>query len=265
VRVSASNVAPGDWDASNNSAATTVTVNGTSTQVASASIQAQELKYTLSVSTSAAMGLLSSLNAQDITYDYSSASANGTDATWIPGPILAVDFKTEVDGVAKVSATLSGGTTTTSDDGFSSRTWCTQLQAAPIFASACSYDFYGNSPSYTFYQAQVASGSVTYVARGYTCDGPTCDTYFTNTVQTFLTGSSLGFDPGSRVRMIATFWDGAGAGHALDATTDPMTKLELGPWLNSTMCLTSGPMTFCSGTEYSPGAYWTNGTGSATP
>lgn len=266
VRVTASGVAPGDWDTANNTASSSVRVVGDASPVSRSWVETNELRYAKTEWSTTTNPSTSEETSTTNEYNYSTAKVYGFDDLWVPGPILAVDMKVIVNGVTTLVTSMNNAHTYGDDDGVSQKYYCSQFQLDGRWATVCSNDYYGAQPPRTYYEAQVASGSVTYFAQNTYCDMGLCNTYTNNSATNYFDGHTLGFDPGATVRMVATFWDASGQGHELAATTEPLVKFDLG-LLSSSNCvqdyLTIGT-TFCFGTTYSSGGYETKGFGSAT-
>ncbi len=264
VRVTASGVAPADWDTANNNASTSVRVVGDASPVSRSWVETNELRYAKTEWSTTTTPTTTEETSTTNEYNYSTAKVYGFDDFWVPGPILAVDMKIIVNGVTTLSTSVSVANTNSDDDGVSVKYSCSQFQMDGQWATVCSNDYYGAQPASTYYEAQVASGSVTYFAQNTYCDMGLCNTYTNNSTTNYFGGNTLGFDPGATVRMVATFWDASGEGHELAATTEPLVKLDLG-LLGSSLCVPLGPgSTYCFGTTYTSGGYETKGFGSAT-
>jgi len=217
VRVSLVDVAPGDWDTSNNSAATSINIIADGTNIRSGNLSAYDFDYTVRTRQYNLNGQFPFDNKYDTKFDRSFVSAYGEELIELPG-LQRIDIAIELDGVPFHSTSLTIPTDADySDDG---TTWlnCWSFEDIGYTAHSCSYGSRDPESPFatTYYQIQRQSGTVTYHADEYNCTESSCGTYSYNSVDVY--GNGVRFEIGSSLRFLVSIVDGLGQSHTIDKT-----------------------------------------------
>ena len=243
VGVVATAVDPGDWDTSNNRAATSITILEPGQAIRSGYMQGFQIGEFADIRYWNTDGLYPYDQRSGWRHDYSYAYLSGYDFGAGPGPggLQRIDAYLFVNGSLYNSASLSPELTHRYNDGdyfqecghFSSYTIDGSFYVySPNFASWCSF----GSPSdpanrSSQYNYQYLQGSVVYYAREFYCDVYGCNTYSRIEGYMYGPGASLGWIEGTTIRLQVSFTDSDGLAHTADrSVTFPAPTSENVAW-----------------------------------
>jgi hypothetical protein len=242
VQVAATNVVPGDWDLSNNSAQTTIEIIQTNAILLGyeAGISSGLRNITYSDRFTGALSAYSN----ESTYSESTFSAYMFGYTYrqpIAFPVQQFSGSVTIDGVVKwqpsfnavLAPPVTGGGQT-----------CQSQYNDSAYGIACSFD-----SGYSFAEWLGSTGRVTYLSShtDYTCSGGTCtqNNYISNTSgYTYGTGAPA-LDLGTTEQMSITVLDASNTTYT--ATTQPMTTTSNSNPYGSDTCYTYTSGTYCTG------------------
>jgi hypothetical protein len=219
VAVSAAGINPGDWDTSNNSAFTSITIVRPGVPLQLGYMSASQIDHQDGTERWNSVYDLSQSEVQ--TDKHSEVYFAGTSNELAAGGLQVLDVTLSADGVVNHTASLTRTSTSDYDDGWS---WshCEQHSfdywdgthhvSSGDLASTCTYgDSWGQS---TYYRYQRLSGQATYYGIYSQYGG----SFSYNGTTTYGSGADYGWTPGTNVRLQLNFVDAAGAGHTADRT-----------------------------------------------
>lgn len=230
VQVAATNVSPSDWDATNNSANTSITIVDPGQPIASGTMSVQKMNRQWTRSYSQSGGSLGpdtrSETGQESSLD---VYVNALDLTSNAQP-QHVDAVITVDGTIRHSASFDTPSSISNNSGASYTQLCWEYDSDGEWLNACSYSD-ANGTKNTNYYYELRAGSVTYSGNEHYCDAlNVCNSYEYNVANT--TGSGTTFDVGSALQIHLSFVDVNGLAHTVDQTVHAVLQ-PADAWPNS--------------------------------
>lgn len=217
IGVSAANVNPGDWDTANNTATTSITIAAPGVEIPNGSLSAAQANYQVANWYRDGWG---QVFTSDASYNYSTAYLSGWgDSNDGFNNLQRVDVTVSADGVTAHSASLVPNYVWDYDDGYYyahcgqyyTYVWTGAGYAVSADqAGACSYGVHGWY-GYSSYSYQLLEGTVVYAqTAGWW--------WVYQEVDTYGTGVDYHWQPGSAIRVQASFVDLSGTAHTVDRT-----------------------------------------------
>ena len=233
VAVSAIDVAPGDWDAGNNTASTTVTVVEPGTPIAYGQLTVEDANYEYLTSSNrtGAYPLVSNTGG---TERWSKVVFFGLVPQGVPVPIQRVEAKIMSGSTTIHDAALAELMTYTYVSGGANVT-CVDYFTNGQTASSCTRDYPDPArPDSTWFSYSHQSGRVTYYGQTLYCNLYGCGPTRTQQGETVYSwGQAYGLTAGSVVRVQMKFIDAGGTVHQSDRST---TMLDVSQNFDNTTC-----------------------------
>jgi hypothetical protein len=216
VSVSVRNVSPSDYDATNNTASTTVRVVPPGTPIEAGFVQASDELSTITtdMNRGGAVPLSTTLvqtNARSMVYFF------GTDSTHATGRVQRVDSRISADGREILASALTEFSRVEFDNGVAFVS-CVQYGHNGEEAQSC-LTTYRNGVTSTWFHYSHATGSVTYYGQYIYCETfQLCDVRTRNESEVTGPGSRYGLNAGSALRLELAFTDVAEREFLVDRT-----------------------------------------------
>ena len=247
VRVTASNVVPGDWDTSNNSASTSITIAPSHGTIDHGYLTVSEAHYGYFYQSSSTQPDVTYERQLHYDYSYSQIYGYGYSSQIATHPMQRLDLSIAVDGSNVLTESLAPAYSGVYDDGFSFRQGYTQFYGNGRWATAYSYDYYGAYPAYSYFDVQILRGSVTYLGHDQYCYAWGCNTWVYNYTDFWDGGGTFGFTANSVVNFQADFVGADGEHNGFKETFDPLVRQDFGPWNDYYYCYSFGSYSSCYG------------------
>ena len=230
VQVAATNVSPSDWDSSNNSASTSITIVDPGQPIASGTISVQKMDRQWTRAYTQSGGSLGpdtrSETGQESSLD---VFVNALDLTSNALP-QHVDAVITVDGTIQHSATFDTPSLISNNSGATYSQVCWEYDSDGEFLSACSYSDASGTMNTNYYY-ELRAGTVTYSGNEHYCDAlNVCNSYEYNVANT--TGTGATFDVGSALEIHLSYVDVNGLAHTVDQIVHPVLQ-PADQWPNS--------------------------------
>jgi hypothetical protein len=220
VQVAATNVTPADWDMSNNSASTSITILDAGQPIASGYLSVEKLDRQWTRLFNRSGGSFGpDTHTEAGQQSFSDVYVSALNPTVDPQP-QHVDAVITVDGTVTHSVTFDTPSFISDDVEASYSQHCWEYDSDGEWLSACTYSD-NTGVTNTSYYYELQAGSVTYAGSEYYCSVlNVCGSYEYNVATT--TGSGVAFNVGSSLQIHLSFVDINGLAHTIDQTANPV-------------------------------------------